>query len=195
MFVVDDVLLSNEVLDAPFACNLDACRGGCCVQGDSGAPLLHEECEKVELVVPYVKKYLRPEALEVIEKRGVWEEVAPGCFAVNCIDRAECVFVTYDGLVSKCAIQKAYNEDRIQFEKPISCHLFPVRVQQCGAFETLNYEKISLCDPARKKGNRMKIQLIYFLERPLVRKYGKTWFTKFKTVYDRRRELIGFESG
>jgi hypothetical protein len=147
MFAVENILISDDVLDAPFACNLGACLGGCCVQGDSGAPLEPEERAVLEQAVPKVRKHLRPEAREVIEERGVWEEIAPGRYATTCVGQAECVFVTYEGPVAKCALQKAHREGQLDFPKPISCHLYPIRAQQHGDYEILNYEQIPLCDP------------------------------------------------
>lgn len=190
MFAVDHILISDEILDAPFSCNLGACLGGCCVQGDAGAPLEPEERAELEQVLPRVREYLRPEALEVIEAQGVWEEVAPGQYATSCVGRAECVFVTYEGPVAKCAIQKAYREGRVGFEKPISCHLYPIRVQKYGEFEALNYEQIPLCDPGRKLGRRNDAQLAGFLRAPLVRKYGEAWYDRFRAACDARREAL-----
>ncbi len=190
MFAVDKILVSDELLDAPFSCNLGICLGGCCVQGDSGAPLEPEEREELERVLPRVRKYLRPEALQVIEKQGVWEEVEPGRYAVPCVNNAECVFVTYEGPAAKCAIQKAYYEGRIDFPKPISCHLYPLRIERYGEYEALNYEQIPLCNPARTDGCRKDIQLADFLREPLVRKYGEAWYREFRNVCKARRELL-----
>jgi hypothetical protein len=195
MFVVDHVLVSDELLDAPFSCNLGACRGACCVQGDSGAPLEPEEREEVEKVLPRVRQYLRPEALRVIDREGVWEEIAPGRYATTCVGEAECVFVTYDGPVAKCAIQKAFFEGRVDFEKPISCHLFPIRVQDYGDLEVLNYEQISLCDPARKHGQRTGMQAADYLRRPLVRRYGEDWYERFRDACESRRVDLAPSAG
>lgn len=156
---------------------------------------MQEECAEVERVLISVRKSLRPEALAVIDTKGVWEQKTPGYWAVSCIENAECVFVIFSGSVAKCAIQKAYNEGRVDFEKPISCHLFPIRIENCGTTDTLNYERISLCDPARKQGNHMQKQMIDFLEYPLIRKYGHAWYKKFNDVCLQRRELLGCISG
>ncbi len=190
MFVVDDILISDALLDAPFTCNLGACLGGCCVQGEAGAPLEPEERERLEAALPRVRKYLRPEALAVIEERGVWEEDEPGKFATPCIDGAECVFVRYEGPVAKCALQKAYHEGRIDFPKPISCHLYPIRIEQLGGFEALNYEQIDLCAPGRALGQRNGLQLVDFLQEPLERKYGPEWFATFRATWQARRTTI-----
>ena len=191
MFAVDNVLITDELLDAHFACNLTACQGGCCVQGDSGAPISAEERFELENLLPSVRTYLRQEALDVINERGVWEEVETDKFATTCVDNAECVFVTYDGPVAKCAIEKAYFEGRVSFRKPISCHLFPVVVEQFGDVEALNYEQISICIPAINHGCQKNIQLIDFLREPLERKFGEAWYAKFRLAYSEHLEQSG----
>jgi len=190
MFVVDDILISDELVEAPFACNLGACLGGCCVQGDSGAPLEAEERAALNAVLPRVRKYLTPAALDVIAEKGVWEEVEPGAYATTCVDEGACVFVTYEGPVAKCAIQKAYTEGRVDFPKPISCHLFPVRIQDYGTYALMNYEKITLCDPGRTRGCGENVQLSDFLREPLVRKYGEAWYQAFQEACEERRTLL-----
>lgn len=191
MFAIDHTLISDAVLDAPFACNLGACHGACCVQGESGAPLEPEERSALERALSRVRKYLRPEALAVIGERGVWEEDEPGHYATTCVDGAECVFVTYEGPVAKCALQKAYAEGRIDFEKPLSCHLYPIRVEQVGEFEVLNYEHATpMCDPAVACGLKQDTQLVDFLRTPLVRKYGEAWYNKLHGAWTERRDLL-----
>ena len=191
MFAVNNILVTDELLDAQFACNLGACLGGCCVQGDSGAPLELDERRELENVFPRVKKYLRQEALDVIEEQGVWEETEPGKYATTCVDNAECVFVFYEGPVAKCAIEKAYLEGRVNFRKPISCHLFPIIAEKFGDVEALNYEQIALCNPAKKHGSKHGIYLINFLREPLVRKYGEDWYKQFRSACKKRRNDLG----
>lgn len=189
MFAVGDILISDEVLDAPFACHLSACHGGCCVQGDAGAPLESDERADLERVLPQIRASLRPEALAVIDERGVWEET-DGTYATTCVDDAECVFVVYDGPVALCGIQRAYQQGRIEFEKPISCHLFPLRAEQYGTLDVLNYEQVEVCDPGRAHGCRQGMQLVDFLHRPLVRKYGEAWYDAFRAAWVTRRQEL-----
>ena len=190
MFVVGDALISDALLDAPFACNLGACLGACCVQGESGAPLEPEERAALEAIVPRVRKYLRPEALAVIDRDGVWEETDSGGYAIPCVADAECVFVTYDGPIAKCAIQKAHLAGRVDFPKPISCHLFPVIVETMGEYQVLNYEQVSLCDPARRHGRRHEIQLVDVLREALTRKFGEAWYAAFREAYEERMAVL-----
>lgn len=187
MLEVNNILISDDVVDAPFSCNLAACKGGCCVEGDSGAPLEESECSILDELLPTVKKYLPPEALMAIEQKGTWVETSDGKFATSCVNDAECVFVTYEGPVAKCAIQKAYFKGEIAFPKPISCHLFPLRATRQGEFEVLNYERIALCDSARQCGKRDNVELEEFLRDPLVRKYGRKWYDAFRVACKDRR--------
>jgi len=190
MFVVDNVLISDDLVQAAFCCNLGACMGACCVQGASGAPLESNELAEVEAVLPHVKSKLRKEALEVIEKEGVYEELAPGHHATTCVGDAECVFVRYEGHIAKCSIQEAYQEGKVSFEKPISCHLYPIRVQPLGEFEALNYEQIDICTPAIKHGSNTGTYLAEYLESPLTRKYGPEWYAQFISMVRERREIL-----
>ncbi len=172
MFVVDNILISDDLVDAVFACNLSACRGACCVEGDSGAPLEESECAELEKILPIVRDKLRPEALQIIEQHGVWEKTSSGDLATTCVDSSECVFVRYDGPIAKCSIQEAHWAGKTTFAKPISCHLYPIRVIDLGEFDALNYEQIDLCAPAIKNGVKHGVYLSDYLEEPLVRKYG-----------------------
>ncbi len=195
MFVVGDTLISDALLDAPFACHLGSCLGACCVQGESGAPLEPEERAALEAIVPRVRKYLSPEARKVIEDQGVWEEVEPGQYATTCVDDAECVFVTYDGPVAKCAIHKAYQAGRVDFPKPISCHLFPILIEPMGDFQVLNYEQVSICDPARRHGRRHQVQLVDVLREALTRKFGAAWYAAFRQACEERIQVLRPASG
>ncbi len=195
MFVVGDALISDDVLDAPFACNLGACHGACCVQGDSGAPLEPDERAVLDALVPRVRKYMRPEALKVVKREGVWEEVDPGEYATTCVGNAECVFVTYEGPVAKCAIQKAYQAGRIDFPKPLSCHLFPLRIEQIGEYEVINYKQIAMCDPARAFGRRRGIELIDAVQEALIRKFGASWFDAFREACQERLQVLSPVTG
>jgi hypothetical protein len=194
MFAVDDILISDAVLDAPFACNLGRCLGGCCVHGDRGAPLEPDERAELERALPVVAKDLRPEAVAVINEQGVWVEEEPGHYATACVGGRECVFVVYEGdakhPVAKCSLQRAYHAGRLDFEKPISCHLFPIRVEEVGGTEVLNYEQIDLCAPAVIQGRRHDVQLYDFLRDPLTRKYGADWYDAFRAACVERAAVI-----
>jgi hypothetical protein len=194
MFAVSEILVSDAVLDAPFACHLGRCLGACCVHGDRGAPLEPDERAELERALPVVASALRPEALRVIEKDGVWVEDQPGHYGTACVDGRECVFVVYEGdakrPVAKCALQQAYHAGRLDFEKPISCHLFPIRIEEVGGTDVLNYEQIDLCAPAVTQGRRAGVQLYDFLRDPLTRKYGAEWYEAFRAACIERAAVL-----
>ncbi|MBO6574784.1 MAG: DUF3109 family protein [Rhodothermales bacterium] len=185
-----NILISDDVVDAPFACNLGACHGACCVHGDSGAPLEEDELPLIEHALKVVGHTLRPEAREVIARKGPWEETSPGYYATTCVGDAECVFVTYDGPVAKCAIQKAQQEGRLEFAKPISCHLYPIRIEDLGDYEALNYERVDICKPAVPHGKRTGTRLPNFLRDPLVRRYGEDWYDLFIDACEERSRIL-----
>ena len=199
MFAVDHVLVSDALLDAPFACHLGSCFGACCVHGDRGAPLDPDEREALDAALPVVEEKLRPEARAEIARRGTWEGDERGGYHTTTVRGRECVFVVYDGGaqsgVAKCALQQAFWEGKLGFEKPVSCHLYPVRVETYGegpdATDVLNYEAIELCAPAVPHGRRTGVQLADFLERPLTRKYGAAWFATFRETLRQRRADVG----
>lgn len=190
MFAVDDVLVSDGVLDAPFACHLGRCRGACCVQGEHGAPLEPEECAELEAALPVVWARLRPEAQATIERQGPWVEESPGEYATACVDGEACVFVVYERGIARCVLQQAHQEGRLAFEKPISCHLYPLRVERWGDVTVLNYEQIPLCRPAVRHGRRLGVFLHDFLEAPLVRRFGADWYARFRAACLARAEAL-----
>lgn len=199
MFSVDHVLLSDDLLDAPFACDLAACHGGCCVVGDAGAPITEDERARLDAALPAVRHLLTDAARRKIEQVGTWEETAPGCYNTTCVDGpagpGACVFVTYERGTAFCSIERQFRAGKTDWPKPLSCHLYPLRIETYGegdeAIDVVNYERIDLCDPARRCGLRSNVQLADFLEGPLTRAYGADWYSRFRTALDERREALG----
>ena len=195
MFAVDHVLVSDALLDAPFACHLGSCLGACCVHGDRGAPLEPEERAELDAVLPVVRERLRPEALAQIDAHGTWEGDEAEGYGTQTVKGRECVFVTFERGVAICAIQKAFREGKVAWEKPLSCHLYPLRVETYGegpdAIEVLNYEQIELCRPAVRHGGRTGVQLGDFVAAPLARRYGDAWAEKFRAALAQRRADVG----
>lgn len=190
MFVVDHILISDDVAEARFACNLGACHGACCVQGDSGAPLEEREIENIEAALETVRNRMRAEALKVVEERGAWTRGKDGSLSTTCVGDAECVFVRYDGAVAKCLIQEAHERGETDFPKPISCHLYPIRVTDLGDFEALNVENMPMCRSAVRKGARDGTFLSDYLEWPLTRRYGADWYERFDEACSKRRSVF-----
>lgn len=182
MFKVQDTILSEDIATARFACNLSHCKGDCCVVGDAGAPVSKGEIPVLEKVYEQLTDELRPRAREVVDDKGlVWGNNQDG-YELATTDERECVFVSYtDDGVAHCAIQEAFIKGEINWEKPLSCHLFPIRLKRIADFEFANFEYVpSLCASACVKGEKDGIYLSEFLKKPLIRRYGEEWFQEFE---------------
>lgn len=190
MFKIQNTILTEEIATAKFSCDLPRCKGACCVVGDAGAPVVKDEIPVLHKAYRLLKDELRPEAVEVAEREGVVIGSEKSGYEIACVNDAECVFVNYDeNDVSYCSIQKAYFEGRIDWEKPLSCHLFPVRLKKIADFDYANFEYVDkLCSAACDKGSKEGIYLSDFLEKPLTRRYGEDWFDEFKAACNYIRE-------
>lgn len=185
MLQIDRALISFDVLEKTFVCDLKACKGACCVEGDSGAPLEEDETKQIEDVYPLVKKYMTPEGIKAIEEQGSWVIDSDGDKVTPLINKAECAFTYTDneGII-KCAIEKAYFNGEVKFRKPISCHLYPVRITKYNDFDAVNYESNKLCIPARICGEKHGIEIYKFVKDPLIRKYGTAWYTQLEIAVE-----------
>lgn len=177
MILLDHLLIQEQVLTTPFACDLKACKGACCtMSGGAGAPLLESEVALIRDVVPAVIGYLPPSARAILEEQDPVEG-PEGDRSVACIDDADCVFVYYENTVAKCAIEKAYFNGEVSFRKPLSCHLFPIRVANFGG-PYLHYEVIDECAPGRALGKQLGRPLVESLRDALVRAYGEQMYER-----------------
>lgn len=178
MIAIDNILVSDEVVEKQFVCNLDKCKGGCCVDGDTGAPITQEEADIIEDIYPLIRPLLSPQAVALIEDEGTHTFDDEHGLVTPTLNGGICTYGYYDELgIVKCAIEKVYNEGAIDFKKPISCHLFPIRVTEYDTFEALNYEpRETLCKPACKLGKSLKVPVYRFLKEPLIRKYGADFY-------------------
>ena len=176
MISIGKTIVSEEVIKKQFSCNLAACHGECCVQGDSGAPLEEEEIGILEDCVEAVKPYMTKEGKAAIRKNGVFDYDSDGDFVTTLVKGQECAFVYFENDIALCAIEKAYREGKISYYKPISCHLYPIRISQYKDFEAINYHQWDICDLALLKGKKEQIALYEFVKEPLIRKYGKEWY-------------------
>jgi hypothetical protein len=181
MFKVKNTILSDDIATAKFACDLPRCKGACCVVGDAGAPVSKNEIPVLHKAYKMLKNELREESIKVAEEEGVVIGSAKAGYELATVNEQECIFVKYDeDEVAYCAIQKAYFEGRFDWEKPLSCHLFPVRLKKIAGFDYANFEYVpKLCSAACEKADKEDIHLAEFLEKPLVRRYGKEWFAEF----------------
>ncbi len=177
MIQIKDTLISEDVFETCFVCDLGKCKGMCCVEGDAGAPLTHEEYEAIKDVLPKIWDDLSPKARELIEKQGIAYIDDDGELVTSIIKGRECVFTYFDADgVCRCAIDNAFREGRISVQKPISCHLYPIRLHKYDEFTALNYDRWSVCQPALRLGKKTGIKLYQFLKEPLIRKFGEEWY-------------------
>jgi len=182
MIAIDKTLISEDLLDKKFVCDLNACKGACCVAGDSGAPLDEDELPILEAILEDVKPYMVKKGIRAIEKHGPYVVDSDGDYTTTLVSEgAECAFVYFDETqTAKCAIEKAYYEGKVKWKKPISCHLYPVRISKHKNYDAVNYNKWDVCKPACECGKKLDVPVYKFLKEPLIRKYGKDWFKQLE---------------
>lgn len=181
MLQIDDTIISDEVIESYFICDLCKCKGQCCVDGEAGAPLEKEENDAINEILPIIWDELSPKAQTLINEQGISYKDYDGELVTSIVDGNECVFTYFDDNgVCKCVIDNAYREGRISVQKPISCHLYPIRLQKYRDFTAVNYHKWSVCDPAIKFGEKEGVRLYEFLKEPLIRKFGEEWYASLQ---------------
>lgn len=182
MIAIDNTLISEDILEKKFVCDLNACKGACCVAGDSGAPLDKEELETLDGVLEKVKPYMTKKGLKAVEKNGCYVIDGDGDYTTTLVSEgAECAFVYFDeNKIAKCAIEQAYLDKVISWQKPISCHLYPIRIKKTKTYDAVNYDKWSVCKPACECGEKLNVPVYKFLKTPLIRKYGKDWYKQLE---------------
>lgn len=179
MIQIQHTLLSDEIFEEQFICDLCKCKGQCCVEGESGAPLTQEEFQQIEGILPEIRDDLSPKAQGVIDEQGIAYTDYDGELVTSLVNGKECVFTYFDDDgVCKCAIDNAYREGRISVRKPVSCHLYPIRLTQYSDFTAVNYHRWSVCRPAVKLGRKEGVPLYRFLKEPLIRKFGEEWYNE-----------------
>jgi hypothetical protein len=157
-------------------CNLKKCKGACCVEGDAGAPLLEEEISLLEDCVDEVKPYMTERGLKVIAEMGVFEYDMAGQFVTPLVNGRECAFAIFNDGIAWCAIEKAWTEGKVDFRKPVSCHLYPIRITNYKDFDAVNYHEWHICKAALVHGRRNNMPLYKFLKEPLIRMYDEAWY-------------------
>lgn len=182
MLQIDDTIISLDLVERQFVCDLSHCKGICCVEGESGAPLEDEELEILEKILPIVWDDLSLKAKKIIEEQGVAYYDDDGDLVTSIVDGKDCVFTCYDDGVCKCAIEKAYRAGKIAFYKPISCHLYPVRIDKYRNFRAVNYHRWEICRAAELLGKKNGIPLYRFLREPLIRKFGVKWYEQLEAA-------------
>lgn len=177
IFAINEVLVRDEIVEIPFSCDLKKCKGACCtLESELGAPVTKAEIEEIEKILPIVKKYITLTNIDEIEDRCFYE-AKDGEMMITSVNNRDCVFSFWDNGIAKCAIERAYFDGKVEFRKPISCHLFPIRVSDFGG-DVLRYEKFNECAPALEKGKEENITIVEFCKDSLIRLYGEEWYNK-----------------
>jgi len=190
MVQIDKAIVSPDIFEKQFVCNLAQCRGMCCVYGQSGAPLEDDEIPILKDVFPKIKPFMTTAGIAVVEQQGVFvtdfddDKVTP---LIN--DSDDCAYAYIEKRTVYCAIEKAYIAGEIQFRKPVSCHLYPIRITKYKDFEAVNYHRWNVCDVALKLGVKQGTPLYVFLKEPLIRKYGVEWYEQLCQVADQLSKI------
>ncbi|MGV3641280.1 MAG: DUF3109 family protein [Adhaeribacter sp.] len=185
MIVLQNTVISDDLKDKFFVCNLDKCKGACCVEGDLGAPLEEEELQILADNYEIIKPYLSEAGRQAIEEQGLYIKDWEDDFSTTTIGNRECAYAIYDdNLTLKCGIEQAYLDGKISWKKPISCHLYPIRITKYEGFEALNYDKWQICNPACGFGAELGVRVYQFLKEPLIRKYGADWYQELESLVE-----------
>ena len=182
MIAIENTLVSEDLLERRFVCDLSACKGECCVAGDSGAPLDKEELAILDQIFDKVKPYMTDKGIRAVKKQGTYVVDSDGDYTTTLVSPgAECAFVYFDEQkIARCAIEKAFYEGKVSWKKPISCHLYPVRISKYRSYDAVNYHRWDVCKPACECGKKLDVPVYKFLKEPLIRKYGKAWFRQLE---------------
>jgi hypothetical protein len=181
MIAIGNTFVSEELIEKKFVCDLNACKGACCVKGDYGAPLEDDELEIMESIYEKVKPYIPAAGIEAIEKQGKYLRYEKKEWVTPLVRGRECAYTYFEAGIAKCAIEKAYYEGKIKWKKPVSCHLYPVRISKNKiGLDTLQYDRWNICRPACKLGESLQVPVFKFLKESLVRKYGKDWYRELE---------------
>lgn len=184
MLSVNNKLVSEDLLEENFVCDLTACKGACCVEGDTGAPLEDTELKILDEIYDSIKEFLLPEGQAVLQaKRYMWEEEDKRWKTPLIEENGPCAYINYENNVAVCGIEKAWLAGKTEFRKPVSCHLYPVRISKYKEYDAVNYERWSICKAACKNGNKLKVPVFRFVKDALIRKYGEEFFNVLETYY------------
>ncbi len=187
MIVVDNTIISDIITEKHFCCDIKKCHGACCIEGDAGAPLESEEVDYLINKFDIIKPYLTNSSIELIESSGVFDYDQEGKYVTPLLNNKDCAFLYYDGSIAKCSIEKAYLEKKIKFQKPISCHLYPIRITEYNGFTALNYHEWNICGDAVINGRKQGTLIYQYLKEPLIRRFGKKWYKNLEDEIKRNK--------
>ena len=183
MIEVEDKIISKDLFEKKFVCDLQQCKGACCVEGDSGAPLSKKEVDDIESNLSIIKEEMSPIGKKAIESKNFYYVDEDKEEVTSLVSGKECVFVFYDqNNIAKCSIESAYRKNKINFNKPVSCHLYPIRVKNYDSFEAINIHNWHICKPACNCGTNLNIPVFKFLKEPIIRVWGEEFYSQLDAV-------------
>jgi hypothetical protein len=192
MILIGNAVITDDLKTEMFVCDVEKCKGACCVEGDLGAPLEQEELQILDDIYPEVKPYLSEAGVRAIEDQGTYVRDYEDDFSTPTVGGRECAYAIYDAKgILKCEIEKAWSDGKTQFRKPISCHLYPVRITKYDDYDALNYDQWKICSDACTLGEELKVPLYKFLREALVRKYGEGWYAELVEEIEGKDQLSG----
>jgi hypothetical protein len=187
MILIEDTVISDDIAENFFVCDLGKCKGACCVEGDLGAPLEDVELAILEDIYEDVKPYLSAEGIKAIEAQGKYVKDFEGDYSTTTIDNKECAYAVYDEKgILKCGIEQANIDGKTDFKKPISCHLYPIRITKYDNYHALNYDRWDICSAACTLGDKLGVPVYKFLKEPLIRAFGEEWFAELEKEVEER---------
>ena len=185
MIAIENTIISEEIITEKFVCNIEACKAAWCVEGDLGAPLTREETIKLDSIYSKIKPYLSESGRTEIEIQGKWILDEDGDWSTPTISGKECAYSVYDDKgILKCGIEQAFENGAVDFRKPISCHLYPIRVKEHKEFVAVNYHRWNICQPACALGQTLGVPVYKFLKEALKTKFGENWYKELELVAD-----------
>jgi hypothetical protein len=187
MIVVENTIISDIITEKHFCCDITKCQGACCIEGDAGAPLESKEVDYLISHFEKIKPYMTVSAVSVVEDSGVFDYDSEGNYVTPLLNNKECVFLYYEDKIAKCCIEKAFFEKKINFQKPVSCHLYPIRITEYTEFKAINYHQWHICDAAIPNGKKTNLLIYQFLKEPLIRKFGKKWYKKLEKEIENKK--------
>lgn len=183
MIQIGDKIISRDLFENHFICHLEKCEGNCCIFGDSGAPLEDDEADALSGDLEKIIPYMRAEGKRAVKEQGAWVVDNDGDKVTPLVGREECAFVVFEDKIARCVIEQAFDEGTISFRKPVSCHLYPIRVGKLKQGHALNYHRWSICEPARILGKKEGVPVFRFLKDPIIRVYGEEFYKELELVY------------
>lgn len=181
MLQIKDKVIAFSLLQEKFVCDLEKCKGACCVHGDAGAPLLQEEISVLSEIYPVIRPYMRSESINAVNIQGthVFDE-DDGEPVTPLLNDKECVYAVFEEGVARCAIEQAWSDGKISFRKPVSCHLYPIRVKEYDNFTAVNYDRWPICKPAIARGKKLNVPVFYFCRDSVIRRFGESFFRELE---------------